>query len=406
MAEIGNAAHAGGGNREVLRAQHGGAAAALGAYPALRDLPAGDWLALAAHAVEPNGYFLPDWQSAVDVSARGRRHVFALAARNEARDLTALLPVVSAWRAFKIPLPVLVSADPYGDLGTPLLDGRAPLDAARAMIVQARTAGAHAIVLRDVTLQGPAIDAIMAALRETGAVPHVLRAEQRACLDATADGEQLLRDALGSKKLKELRRQHNRLAEHGPVVFTVAKTPEDVARAIEIFLALEASGWKASRGTALVQHQGDAAFIRRATVALAARRQCEVVTLSAGETPIAAGIVLRHLDRAFWFKLGVDERFAKFSPGVQLTLELTRHLCADPEIALADSTAAPGQPMIEPIWRSRLPIGDLVIPLRRYDPVVALTIGALRLRAQIRTRVRQLFRLLHSSLRAKRSNPV
>ena len=67
--------------------------------------------------------------------------------------------------------------------------------------------------------------------------------------------------------------------------------------------------------------------------------QCEIVTLRAGETPVASAIVLRHQDRAFYFKLGVDERFAKFSPGVQLTLELTRHLCADPAIALADSTA-------------------------------------------------------------------
>ena len=134
----------------------------------------------------------------------------------------------------------------------------------------------------------------------------------------------------GAKKLKELRRQRNRLAEHGAVHFEVARTPADVATAIETFLTLEASGWKGKRGTALVQDDGDAAFIRRATPALAANRQCEIVTLRAGATPVAAAIVLRHQDRAFYFKLGVDERFAKLSPGVQLTLDLTRHLCADP----------------------------------------------------------------------------
>ena len=67
------------------------------------------------------------------------------------------------------------------------------------------------------------------------------------------------------------------------------------------------------------------------TAALAETGQCEIVTLRAGATPVAAGIVLRHQDRAFFFKLGIDERFAKFSPGVQLTLDLTRHLCADPD---------------------------------------------------------------------------
>jgi hypothetical protein len=226
--------------------------------------------------------------------------------------------------------------------------------------------------------------------------PAALRAEQRACLDATADAEQLLREALGPKKLKELRRQHNRLAEHGPVTFNVATTPDDVARAVETFLVLEASGWKADHGTALMQHDGDATFMRRAALAMAARRQCEIVTLRSGDTPVAAGVVLRHQDRAFWFKLGVDERFAKYSPGVQLALELTRHLCADDDISLADSTALPGHPMIEPIWRGRLPIGDLVIPLKRNDAVVALTVTALRGRTQLRTRLRNLVRALRT----------
>ena len=96
---------------------------------------------------------------------------------------------------------------------------------------------------------------------------------------------------------------------------------------------LEASGWKAQRGTALSRTTA-----MRPSSAAPRRRspqtgQCEIVTLRAGETPVAAAIVLRHQDRAFYFKLGVDERFAKFSPGVQLTLDLTRHLCADPAIA-------------------------------------------------------------------------
>jgi hypothetical protein len=199
----------------------------------------------------------------------------------------------------------------------------------------------------------------------------------------------LLHDALGAKKLKELRRQRNRLAEHGAIGFDVARTPEGVATAVENFLKLEASGWKARRGTALVQDSGDAQFIRRATAALAETGQCEIVTLRSGDTPVAAAVVLRHQDRAFYFKLGVDERFAKFSPGVQLTLDLTRHLCADPAIAMADSTASADHPMINPIWRGRLAIGDVLIPLRPGDPVVSLIHAALRLRKFVREPARR-----------------
>jgi CelD/BcsL family acetyltransferase involved in cellulose biosynthesis len=374
-------------------------ARALAARPAdaltpLADISATQWRTLSERAAEPNGYYLPDWELAINDSARGRGGALALAAWNDATDLTGLLPVVSMWRAYKIPLPALVSADPYGSLSTPPLDRGHAAQAAADILHRARQAGAHALILRDTSLDGAAMQAFSEVLRRDGIAPLVLQSHVRAALDATRDADELLHEALGHKKLKELRRQRNRLADHGSVDFGIARTPGEVAAAIETFLKLERSGWKGKRGTALVQHDGDAAFIRRATSALAASRQCEILTLNAGAVPVAAAIVLRHQDRAFYFKLGVDERFAKFSPGVQLTLELTRHLCADPAIAMADSTANPDHPMINPIWRERLSIGDVLMPLRRGDPVAALVQTALTLRRLAREPARRMVRFI------------
>lgn len=359
----------------------------------LAGVSAPQWRALSLRAAEPNGYYLPEWELAVNASARGRVDAAALGAWRDPSTLVGLMPVVSMWRAYKIPLPALVSADPYGTLCTPLLDRDLAEQAAAGILQQARAAGAHALVFRATSLDGAAMKAFADALNRSRIRPVVLQSHVRACLDATGDADDLLREALGAKKLKELRRQRNRLAEHGTVLFDVARTPADVAAAIETFLTLEASGWKGQRGTALSQDDGDVAFIRRATAALAETGQCEIVTLRAGQTPVASAIVLRHRDRAFYFKLGVDECFAKFSPGVQLTLELTRHLCADPAIRLVDSTAAPDHPMINPIWRERLAIGDVLIPLRRRDPVVSLIRAALGLRGAIRAPLR---RIVHS----------
>ncbi|HZE47530.1 MAG TPA: GNAT family N-acetyltransferase, partial [Xanthobacteraceae bacterium] len=300
-------------------------------------------------------------------------------APDAAARLIGLMPVIPIRRAYAIPLPALASAEPYGTLCTPLLDRDAAEDAAARMLQQARDAGAHALILRTMSLEGAAMNAIHTVLARDGLRLRVLSAYQRAQLDATRDADELLRDALGTKKLKELRRQRHRLAEHGAVRFDVARTPRDVACALEIFLALEAGGWKGKRGTALSQHAGDAAFIRRATSAMAEIGRCEIITLHAGDTPVASGIVVRHQDRAFFFKIGIDEHFAKYSPGAQLTLDLTRHLCADPAIASADSTAAPGHPMIDPIWRGRFAIGDVLIPLRRHDPLVPAIHAAVRM---------------------------
>jgi len=356
------------------------AARDAGALLPLAAIDRAAWQSLADRAIEPNGYYLPDWALAANGAPRARAATKALAARDESGATIGLVPVVSAWRAFRLPLPALVSADPFHSLDTPLLDAAAAEAAAAGLIAGARHAGARALLLRCVVLEGAAVDAFTRALGADGLRPRLMTSWKRACLDARRNPNTVLRDALGRKKLKELRRLRRRLGDHGEVRFTVARDADAVARGFDIFLALEMTGWKFDRGTALAQHQDDAARLRHAAIALAGRGQCEVVTLYAGTAAVAAGIVLRHLDRAFFFKLGIDQRFARFSPGVQLTLELTRHLCADPDIAMADSTAAPDHPMIDPIWRGRLPIGDLLIPLRRRDPLLPLIELALRVR--------------------------
>jgi CelD/BcsL family acetyltransferase involved in cellulose biosynthesis len=175
----------------------------------------------------------------------------------------------------------------------------------------------------------------------------------------------MLRDMLGAKKLKELRRQRNRLADDGEVTFSVARTPDSVARALDEFLRLEKSGWKGERGTALAEDAGDTDFVREAMRSLSESGRAEIATLSRGGVAVAAGLVLRHGRRAYFFKIGHDASAAKTSPGVQLTLDLTRHLCADPDIDDVDSTADADHPMIDHIWSGRSDIADLLLPTSR-----------------------------------------
>jgi CelD/BcsL family acetyltransferase involved in cellulose biosynthesis len=371
----------------------------------LAEINSSHWQRLAEHALEPNAYYLPDWETEVSASSPGRGHVLALTAwgpidryAGGTSRLIGLLPVISAWRAYRLPLAALVNADPYGTLGTPLLDDGAAEDAARRMIQQAHDANMRALVLHDIPLDGAVLSTFTRVLARSNLKPRVLQSRTRAALDATRDAEVVLREALGSKKLKELRRQRKRLADHGTLKFEVANTRDTIPRALRIFFALESSGWKADRGTAMAQHEGDVTFMRNATLALSARGQCEIVTLSAGDTPVASGVVLRHRDRAFWFKLGIDERFAKMSPGVQLALDLTRHLCADPSVNVADSTADANHPMIDPIWRGRMRIGDVLIPLQPKSATVA----ALHVLLTLRQLVRAPARLLVRGLRALR----
>jgi hypothetical protein len=94
----------------------------------LAAVAADQWRALAERAIEPNGFYLPDWALAIDASARGRTNVSALGAWSDAEPgaarLIGLMPAISLWRAYKIPLPALASADPYGTLCKPATPAR------------------------------------------------------------------------------------------------------------------------------------------------------------------------------------------------------------------------------------------------------------------------------------------
>lgn len=339
---------------------------------ALEDVPQRAWTALAEQALEPNPFYDPDWARAVSAHARGRSGAQALVVWDSVarRRLIGLLPVKSAWRSLKLPLPMLVAWRPYAPLATPLLHADAPDDAIHGLLDAAVDVGARALLVPFVT-QGITSLALRGALAERGLQPRMLHAHPRAFLDARNDAEPMLREALGAKKLKELRRQRNRLADDGAVTFAMAEDPAEVAIALDAFLALESRGWKGSNGTAMAQHDGDTRFIRQAALALAQQGRFGVARLLRGDDTIAAGLVLRQGRRACFFKIAYDETLAKLSPGVQLTLELTRHFCADPRVDSVDSTADANHPMIDHLWRDRMELADVFIPTRHGDRLVA-----------------------------------
>jgi CelD/BcsL family acetyltransferase involved in cellulose biosynthesis len=363
----------------------------------LLNVPEAAWADLAARAIEPNPFFHPAWARAVARHAEGKSGARALLAWDTpARTrLIGLLPVVSAWRALRLPIPVLVAWQAYVPLTTPLFDrDRAGL-AARGLIAAAAEAGAMALLLPMLAEEGPAASALRGAIAEFNLAPYAFDRHRRARLNAAQDAETAIQ-ALGAKKVKELRRQRNRLADNGDVAFKIAAAGKDTVAALEAFLALEAAGWKGASGTALARKAGDSAFIRSAVQDMAASGAAEMATLSCGDAVVAAGILLRHLRRAYFYKIAYDESAAKTSPGVQLTLDITRRLCADAAIDDADSTAITGHPMIDHIWRSRLTISDLLLPTRTGRLPLALFAALIVARSVLYGAARSIFRLIRS----------
>jgi len=360
------------------------------------EIPVPAWQELAGRAVEPNIFYEPGWMRAVSSHAHCYRDAKVLLAWDgpAKKRLLGLMPVLTAWRALKLPLPVLVAWQAYAPLRTPLLDREMPDAGAHGLIDAAIGAGAKALLLPMQTTDGLALRVLRRALKKRGFVCEVENRRERARLNTTSDADALLLGSLGAKKMKELRRQRNRLADHGAVTLAVADRPAEVSAALEKFLTLEASGWKGKRGTALVQNEGDAAFIREAARELAARGQFEVLALNIGGRLAASCLLIKAGRQAYFFKLAYDESESRNSPGVQITLDLTRRLCADSGIEEADSTADANHPMIDHIWRDRLPLGDVFAPLARGRIQIGAIRTTIRARHGLRERARAVLHCL------------
>lgn len=252
---------------------------------------------------------------------------------------------------------------PHAASGAPLVDAGEAADVIAAILAfVARAAGAPVgLVLPKLPIEGAFNRVLTAVLAASALVSTPLAPYNRAIIRFDAGTTD--KNGPNAKKLKELRRQKRRLAERGVLTSTVASVPREAGAAAEQFLALEANGWKGRRGTALSLDPGTAAFVRALSASLAGTGQIATHTLAVDDKPVAIGIVLKTGQQAYFWKIAFDEAFAAYSPGVLLTLELTEAMRADESIAMLDSCAISDHPMIDHLWRDRLAVSDMLVPL-------------------------------------------
>jgi CelD/BcsL family acetyltransferase involved in cellulose biosynthesis len=215
-----------------------------------------------------------------------------------------------------------------------------------------------------VPAEGAFARAFDGALRRSGRAHAAFGCHQRAQLAPGAQRDGYIERALSAGRRKELRRQRRRLQDIAPMTFITATRTPDIEAALEDFLLIEASGWKGAAGTAIVNDPNVRDFVERAVTALAAEGGARVDRLFLDGTAIAAAITLASSDTAWCWKIAYSEGVARFSPGVQLALDLTESLLAQPNPTRVDSCATTDHPMIDHIWRERLLLHDRLIALR------------------------------------------
>ena len=327
-----------------------------------------EWRDLARRAVEPNPFMEPDFALAailhLPASQRPIMVVVWQAVGDEPRAR-----MIGVW-GFERGRPGAFGGmartwkHKHSALGTPLIDRLAAERSVDAILawLRERRLGQSALILRDLARAGPAARLIADRCAAQGLASTGLNAHERAALQpGNGERAQQILARHSRKHGREIDRLARRLSECGEVVYGSACDPAEVRYASEWFLALEQAGWKGRRGSAFLSDAGDAAFLRVALRQLARAGKCRLDWIAVDGRPIAMAIVLRSGDRAYFWKTAYDERFARYSPGVQLTRALAERQISDAAVQITDSCAIADHPMIDRLWPDRLAMFDLLI---------------------------------------------
>lgn len=330
------------------------------AWKRLVDLDTQDiaeWRDLASRALEPNSFLDPEFSLAALKMADSNVGVVLV------RDnglLTGFFPGevegIAAGRAVNT---FVAWTHPFAPLGTPLVDRNAAAGAIRAFLhFLPSVPGAPRLALMPlINESGNFARAMSEALLAADLWLRRFGAHERAAFSPSDE------IALSGKKLKELRRQRRRLEEEGALVFETIREPARINAALGEYLALEGRGWKGRGGSAAQNDPITARFVCAAVNALCDTGKARIDLLRLNDLSIAAAITLYSGNRGWFWKISYDENFARHSPGVQLTLDVTESLRAEKKIALVDSCAAAHHPMINHLWARRIQLSDWLIPL-------------------------------------------
>jgi CelD/BcsL family acetyltransferase involved in cellulose biosynthesis len=127
--------------------------------------------------------------------------------------------------------------------------------------------------------------------------------------------------SIGKNLRHKWRRNRRALDRDGGLVLRTTRHEADVERDLDLFLNLEAAGWKGRAGTAIICDPRSELLYRGFAHAAARQGWLRLSILQCHGTPVAAAYGCAFAGRAFRLKSAFDERYAEHSPGLVLVAE-------------------------------------------------------------------------------------
>ena len=320
-----------------------------------------DWDDLAAHALEPN-VFHESWQMlpAVRLFTPERMRFAFIYRRSKRQDvapkLCGLFPFLETGGGLRPRRWTLWEHD-YCYLSVPLIRSGQEIETWRALF-EYFDSSSSAPSLIDLACQvsdGPQAQALVQVLFDRRALVENVETHVRAMAKTSSDWMTYAASVMSTHQRRELRRHWRRLSELGDL--TERSLAAGQGRAIESwidsFLQLESMGWKGHQGTSFQEARGAAEYFREIVRKAYAQNRLQMFGLYLDGEPIAMKVNFLAAPGAFAFKIAYDERYSKYSPGVQLELENIRRLHDQESVEWMDSCAVPNHFMINRMWKER-----------------------------------------------------
>ena len=359
-------------------------------FSQLDDAALRAWDRLADRAVEPNPYYRPGFARAAALADDDPLVMY----ETDGDEWIACLPISRALRWGRLQMRCFAPWSPDNAfVATPLLDRRAPMAAATALVRHIkRTTEVAALVIDPIDPDGPAGTALWHAFTKLAIAPTVYAEWQRAALRRRSQPT-YLREAMSGKRRKELRRQRRALgAELGGEIEAVDCTTDP--EAWDLLLNLEQSGWKGDNGTALASNRGGAEFFREMCRTESGAGRLQVLSLRGGGHTAAMQVNLIDGGTMFCFKVAYDQSLAQFGPGVLLEQDAIEIFHASLPADFADSCAPPDSELVNRMWPDRRRMQTLIVPSRsRRAALIGANVAAERLGRQVVRRARQRARI-------------
>jgi CelD/BcsL family acetyltransferase involved in cellulose biosynthesis len=303
------------------------------------------WRLLATRAAEPNPFFEPDFLGLAAAHFDGYARTKLVVVEDDG-GWRGMLPIVDTGRRRNPPRPVGTTRGrptAVSGVATPLID-RDHLGDATGALLQGLADGARRRELPGIVCfdplgdEGPVATALRAQAKAQG-VP-VFTAETWARGAVTRQGR--MDNPLDGQRRRSIGRRRRQITKERGEEVTIVDRSADAGVA-DVFLEMEAAGWKGrGDGAALARSAESAAWFRQWCARWSGSGRLTVLSVEAGTTPIAMQCFVRAGEGIFLVRIAYNEDYGRYAPGAMLIAAVIEHVHQHTDAQWIDSNTDKG----------------------------------------------------------------